>query len=60
MKSTILFTGILLASLTANASSMWQLAHSEFHEGSFFCTYRYASYETTIVQKNACPQFIQR
>ena len=59
MKSSILFVGILLASLTANAST-WQLVHTEFHGGSFFCTYKYASYETTIVQNNACPQFIQR
>lgn len=60
MKSIIFFVGILLASLTANASTMWRLTHTEFHEGSFFCTYQYLTYETTIVQRNACPQFIQR
>jgi hypothetical protein len=60
MKSTILFVGILLASLTANAAATWQLVHSEFHSGSFFCTYKFQSYETTIVQSGACPQFIQR
>jgi hypothetical protein len=59
MKSTIFFAGILLASLTANAST-WQLIHSEFHAGSFFCTYKFASYETTIVQRDACSTFIQR
>jgi hypothetical protein len=59
MKSTMFFVGILLASLTANAST-WQLIHTEWHDRSFYCTYKFSSYETTIIQPNACPAFIQR
>lgn len=52
---------VLTASYNAFAA-MWFLVHSEFNDGSFYCTYQIqgGNYQTTIVQQNACSQFIQR
>lgn len=50
----------LTASYNAFAA-MWFLAHSEFNDGMFYCTYQIqgGNYQKTIVQQNACRQFIQ-